>query len=267
MKTIGLLAIVTLWLCGCSSMPPVPVASKGQAVALADVSRLPGPSQGEVRMELPARSTGHGKHDFYNLFAQYHKGKQIVYGLSIATSAHNTGPSTTVLVNGIGPLPVASQEEIPLRLFSKVNYLEVRFSREFVEQSAVSGRYFTLHGAEGTYEFQVPDWMFAALLQGLEKRLPEMRKLSFNVEEVMTRSDIRHQHVAEHPEMSEFMQEAVLYGEVAEGMNTNDVQATWGSPEMVQRGKDDKGAFEVWRYPGVKLVLEKGQVTGWQKEQ
>ncbi len=259
--------LLMVWVCGCST-PHMPVLSKAEALARAEVNRTPGPlAKGEVRLELPASSMGTGPHDFYNLYAQYHEGSQVRYGLSIATSARHADQNTTVLVNGLGVLGTSKQVEVKLWPVGKINYLEVALEREFVMQSAISGRYFTLSSKRGgTQEFAVPDWMFAALLEALDRRLPEMRELSYNVQEVMYRSDHRRNHVNRHPDLPEHVREAILDGEVTVGMTAEDVRASMGEPEIVTHGQDEQGSFELWQYPGGRLMIENGVVTGWERE-
>ncbi len=265
MNRFGLFVSVSLlWLLGCRTPPPAPVSSKEAAISRAEVEIGSGRTDGAVRLQLPQVNTGTGPNDFYNLFAQYHKGKTVLYGLSITTSSQHSDQGTAVLVNGVGALDELTPAEIPLLLGRKLNYLEVTFSRDFVERSTVTGRYFTLRGSRGTYEFPVPDWMFSALLEGLDKRLPDLRKKSFNVPEVMSRPSLRQRYVNSHPDLSYPIRTAILAGEVAKTMTTDAVRASWGEPEIILRGRDEKGAFEVWRYPGTKLVIEQGIVTGWE---
>jgi hypothetical protein len=264
MPKFGLIVGVTLlWLCGCSTPQPVPVLTKDAAISRAQVDIGAGRTDGAVRLQLPANTTGTGPHDFYNLFAQYHQGKTVLYGLSIATSSQHSNQGTAVLVNGVGALDELTPAEVPLLLSRKANYLEVTFSRDFVERSTVTGRYFTLRGSLGTYEFPVPDWMFSALLEGLDQRLPDLRKKSFNVPEVMYRPTLRQRYVNLHPDLPYPIRAAILAGEVAKTMTTDAVRASWGEPEIILQGRDEKGAFEVWRYPSTRLVIEHGELTGW----
>ncbi len=265
MKGFWLLVVVAALGCGCSSTPPV-VSSKTQALKLAEVDYRPRIKDGAVRLELPENSMGTGPHDVYHLFAQYHDGAPITYGLSIAMSARHGDEETAVLVNGLGELNPPGQVAAPLLLGKNRSYLEVSFNREFVEESAVAGRYFTLRSSRGTFEFPVPDWMFAALLEGLERRLPDLRKKSYNLPEVTTRDQIQERYVHSHPELAENIREAVLRGEVAMGMKRADVRASWGEAEMVMRGQDKAGGFEIWRFPHGRLMLEDGVVTVWRPD-
>jgi hypothetical protein len=267
MKQIWWLMLLMVWACGCRT-PHVPVLSKAEALARAEVNRAPGlTTRGEVRLELPASGMGTGPHDFYNLYALYHEGNQVRYGMSIATSARHTDQNTTVMVNGLGVLGTVKQGELSVWPLGKVNCLDVVFEREFVKQSAISGRYFTLSSKRGgTQEFAVPDWMFAALLEALDRRLPEMRDLSYNVQEVMSRFDRRDSHLDRHPDLPEHVREAILYGEATAGMTVQDVRASMGEPEIVTHEQDDQGAYEIWRYPRGRLMFEQGVVTGWVAE-
>ncbi len=267
MKTFWCLLITAVCATGCHT-PQARLLSPGEAINRAEVNRIGGPkANGEVRLELPAVPTGTGTHDFYNLFAEYHVGHRVRFGLSLATTARHTDEDTTVLVNGLGLLPISSRMQVKVWPYGRVNYLELRLDHEFVTQSAASGRHFTLHGGpSGTQEFAVPEWMFAALLEATDRRLPEMRALSFNVQEVMQRSDLRRRHVELNPSLPVYVREAILLGEVTVGMTVADVLASQGEPEITTRTRDKKGEFEVWRYPGGRLMFEQGLVTGWDTE-
>lgn len=264
LRQVGLLAVMALFLNGCVSHPPEPVTDRTQAVRRATYQRLPGSYLGEVRLDLPASNTGLGRSDFYNLFAEYHKGKTVAYGISLASTTQLASEDATMMVNGVGQLPIVSNKSLALPFFRKVHELEVRFDREFVEKSTVTGRYFTLRSDLRTYEFHVPDWMFAALLEALERNLIFLRDDSYNVEEVMTRPTLRERYVNLHPDLPYPIKAAIKAGEVAKDMTTDAVRASWGEPEIILRGRDEKGAFEVWRYPQTKLVIEQGVVTGWE---
>ena len=260
MKSSWLLLVLILAWCGCTT-PKVIVLSKGEVITRAMVDFRPGAKDGAVRLNLPELNTGTGPRDCYHLFAQYHDGTAVTYGLSITVSSRLADRDAVVLVNGIGSFHPWRPVEAPLLLGKDSRYFEVNFSREFVEHSAVSGRYFTLQSSRGNYEFAVPDLMFRALLEGLEKRLPELRQKSYNVVELMTRDKVQEHYVNEHPDRPEHIKAAILRGEVAEGMSATDLHASLGVPEMVSRGQDGDGAFEIWRYPSGKLMLENGIVT------
>lgn len=257
MKALCLVAVVVVGLCGCSTKHAA-VISRNEALTLADVDYAPNRPSGAVRLQLPSGSTGTGSKDYYTLFAQYHRGKSIVYGLGIVTSPRAVDTGSSVIVNGVGVLAMNANARPPASLDKKMNYVEVFFDKDFVEQSANTGRFFTLTASRGTHEFQVPDWMFAALIESLERRLPEMRTKSFNVLEAMNRQQLQKNYVNSVPELPEHIREAVLDGFVTVGMSYADVRASWGDPEMVNA--DTNGA-EVWRYPGGRLMLENGVVT------
>ncbi|HEY1173970.1 MAG TPA: hypothetical protein VGH19_21575 [Verrucomicrobiae bacterium] len=263
MKTFCLLAVVVVGLCGCSTKHAA-VISRNEALTLADVDYAPNRPSGAVRLQLPSGSTGTGHADYYTLFAQYHRGKSIVYGLGIATSPRAVDAGSSVIVNGLGALTMNAYARPPASLDKKMNYTEVFFDKDFVEQSATTGRFFTLTSERGTHEFQVPDWMFAALIESLERRLPEMRTKSFNVMEAMNRQQLQRNHVNSATDMPDDMREAILDGFVMVGMTYADVRASWGDPEMVSA---EASGSEVWRYPGGRVMLENGVVTTLQADE
>ncbi|NGO40424.1 hypothetical protein G4L39_13635 [Limisphaera ngatamarikiensis] len=267
-RMIVVVGIVSL-LSGCAVVPP-PVMSKSDAVARARVVYSPSLCSGP-RYELPANTTGTGPHDFYNLFARLPMGADAIYGISIATVGKLSHADAEVGVQGGAKLKVEGRQQLSAGLGKKVEYVEATFSREFLERAALEGARLQVTSSRGAIDFTVPDWMFAALLEvadahdyhrRFDRELREKRQARQQIRDLY--EQIRHLYVKAHPELSERIKSAVLEGSIIIGMSSDDVRASWGDPDKVNRTVGTFGVHEQWIYGDTYLYFEDGVLKSWQ---
>ncbi|MEM7167648.1 MAG: hypothetical protein AAF581_19500 [Planctomycetota bacterium] len=75
----------------------------------------------------------------------------------------------------------------------------------------------------------------------------------------------RQQYVAEHEDMlTEPVKEAILSGRVRLGMIADEVRASVGKPNRINRSVGSWGVHEQWVYDGGNIYLENGVVASFQ---
>lgn len=91
------------------------------------------------------------------------------------------------------------------------------------------------------------------------------------------RKERRTSYVQNHPELDERTKSAILNGKVFIGMNTEQVLASWGKPNDINRTVFEWGVHEQWVYGGLSgygryssyteptyLYFEDGLLKSWQ---
>ncbi len=80
----------------------------------------------------------------------------------------------------------------------------------------------------------------------------------------MMPSKRRQAYVDAHPNLSGNMERAILYGDVHIGMTAEQVVASIGRPERVNRTVTAYGSHEQWVYGWSYIYFRNGVVTSWQ---
>ena len=72
----------------------------------------------------------------------------------------------------------------------------------------------------------------------------------FLIQACVTPQGRRQDYVEEHPELAADLSSSILRGEIAKGMNREDVRAAWGEParETLSVTESDNNNQEIWSY-------------------
>jgi hypothetical protein len=68
----------------------------------------------------------------------------------------------------------------------------------------------------------------------------------------------------DHPELSAEDQKSILAGQVSIGMTSDEVKASWGAPEHINKDIGSWGVHEQWIYGDQYLYFENGKLTSLQ---
>jgi hypothetical protein len=259
-----LVGVAAVLLAGCVAVTPTPpVLSKGDAVARARVVYGAGLATGGSRLELPANNTGTGPHDFYNLFARFPIGSDAVYGVSIATATNLAHTNTEVTAGELGKLEVEGQQQLTVR-GNKVEYVEATFDRAFLDKAGNKGAKIQITSSSGSITFNVPDWMFAALIEAADQNDIVGTLHRDERKREQERQQIRSAYVQAHPERPEKIKTAIADGKIILGMSADDTRASWGQPDKVNRTVTAGGVSEQWVYGDTYVYFEDSILTSWQ---
>lgn len=234
--------------------------SKSDAVARVRVVNSPDVNPLGSRYELPATTTGTGPHDFYNLFVRIRLRSNAVYGISIASSDKLSHTDAEVAVESGAKLSVEDRQQLSAGRGNKVDYVEATFSREFLEHASSKGSHLRVTSSDGSIEFTVPDWMFAALVEVADEH-DYHRRFEREREE---RQQARQDYVKAHPELPERTKSAILKGSIIIGMSAEDARTSWGDPDKVNRTVSAFGVHEQWIYGNTYAYFEDGVLKSWQ---
>lgn len=240
------------------------VNSKADAVAQAKLNLGP-LSAGGLRYELPAAPTGTGPHDFYSLFTKLSFGASgAVYGIGVATDRKQMSSKDAQFSAGDGnPLNIELRQQLPAR-GHKIEYIEAKFDRRFLERAAANGTRFSLRSSRGSMQFAVPNWMFGALLEVADEH--DFKKKTERAAQAKREAaqQRRQSYLDAHPETTERIKEAITTGTLALGMSDQQARASWGAPEKINRTVNVQGVHEQWIYESTYVYFDDGVLTSWQ---
>jgi hypothetical protein len=71
-------------------------------------------------------------------------------------------------------------------------------------------------------------------------------------------------YVAKHPELPITYKKAITAGKIMIGMTKEQVIASWGNPNKINKSVGSWGVHEQWVYSSQYLYFENGKLTSWQ---
>jgi hypothetical protein len=225
---------VIVALCGC--VAATPPKTKQEAVTRS--------THRDGEIELPANRTGTGAHDFYSLFANLNN-NPATYGIAISASKRVSDSDTAVSVDRFGLLKIAKRQTA---LGGLVHVVQAEFSREQIEQAALSGVEMSVVNSKTAMKFTVPDWVFAALIQSADAH-DYSRKWKLEREaDKAAATRRRESYAANHADVAESVRELVLAGKIQIGMPMEAVEASWGKPHSRRKQVSAVDVSETWTY-------------------
>lgn len=262
-KLVIMVLMVGSLFCRAAISPPT---SKGDAVSRAAV-RYNFDLSGGQRVELPASSTGTGRHDFYSLFARLPIIRDAVYGIGVAADKKLSYRDARVTAEGVGTLKVDIRQQLPAGFGNKVDYMEATFTREVLEKASATGMTVRITNSKGSLQFTVPSWMFAALIEAADQEDIHRRFRAAEVKRKQVAEQRRKLYTEEHPELSDRIREAILGGNLVLGMSAEEARAAWGAPSRVNKTVNAYTVSEQWVYGDTYVYFENGKLNSWQSSQ
>jgi hypothetical protein len=260
-KLVIMVLVVSSLFCRAAISPPT---SKSDAVGRA-ATRYNFDLSGGQRVELPASSTGTGRHDFYSLFARLPIIKDAVYGIGIAADRKLSFRDARVTAEGIGTLKVDVRQQLPAGFGNKVDYVEATFTREVLERASTTGMTVHITNSKGSWQFTAPSWMFAALIEAADQEDIHRQFHAADVRRKQVEEQRRKSYTEEHPELSERIRRAILEGKLVLGMSAEEARAAWGAPSRVNKTVNAYTVSEQWVYGDDDYVyFENGKINSWQ---
>jgi hypothetical protein len=222
-----------------------------------------------MRYDLPAIPTGTGPHDFYGLFSEQNLSSlRVGFGICVATDRKEFARGMDAQVStDTDTTSVGIRLERPLGFFDltgKIQVVEARFERSFVERAAKNGAQFSLKTKHGTQAFRVPHWLFSALLSVADEHDFKRKAARAAQAKKVATEGRRKSFLEAHPEASERVKQAIASGTLVFTMSPEEARASWGAPDHVNRTVTMNGTHEQWIYGNTYVYFDDGVLTSWQ---
>jgi hypothetical protein len=246
---------------------PRPVTSEKDAIARAQLN-VGAAGMNGMRYDLPAIPTGTGPHGFYNLFSEQNLSSlHVGFGICVATDRKgfaggvDAQASTDTDTTSVG---IRLERPLVVDLTGKLQVLETRFDRSFVERAAKNGAHFSLKTKHGTQAFRVPHWMFSALLSVADEHDFKRKAARAAQAKKAAKEERRKSYLEAHPETSERVKQAIASGTLVLAMSPEEARASWGAPDHVNRTVTMNGTHEQWIYGNTYVYFDDVVLTSWQ---
>jgi hypothetical protein len=223
-----------------------------------------------MRYDLPAIPIGTGPHYFYNFFSEQNLSTlHVGFGIVVATDQKefargvdaqvSTDTDTTSVGIRLEPPPLGF-----LALAGKIQVVEARFDRSFVERAAKNGAHFSMKTKHGAQAFRVPHWLFSALLSVADEHDFKRKAARAARAKKAATEERRKSYLEAYPETSERVKQAIARGTVVLAMSPEEARASWGAPDHVNRTVTMNGTHEQWIYGNTYVYFDDGVLTSWQ---